>query len=440
MVILAIQDNNYSMKLLLICFFSIIGFSSLRAQTYFPPLTGNTWSTTDPATLGWCQDSINVMYDWLENSDSKAFIVLKDGKIVLEKYFGTFTADSFYVWNSAGKTLTAYAVGIAQHEGFLDIDDATSDYLGSGWTSLTLPQENAITIKHQLTMTTGLDDSAGDPDCTDPACLVYAANPGTRWAYHNAPYTLLDTVIESATGMTLNAWVNQKISSKIGLTGLYIQLGYNNVFASRPRGMARFGLLLSQDGYWNGTAVLPDVTYLNEMRNSSQTLNNSYGYLTWLNGKASFMIPQTQFVFPGSLCPNAPADMYAAEGKNGQIINVVPSEGLVLVRMGSTMGNSLVGTQYNDTIWQYMNRLGCVAGLENQSLEAIQISPNPTNELIRISELQGDEKIELKNQLGQSVPFQQLGNEISLKNLQSGVYFLTIRKENHAKTFRVIRN
>ncbi len=428
------------MKLLLICFLSTVGFSSLRAQTYFPPLTGNTWSTTDPTTLGWCQDSINMMYDWLENSDSKAFIVLKDGKIVLEKYFGTFTADSFYVWNSAGKTLTAYAVGIAQHEGFLDIDDATSDYLGSGWTSLTLPQENAITIKHQLTMTTGLDDSAGDPDCTDPACLVYAANPGTRWAYHNAPYTLLDTVIESATGMTLNAWVNQKISSKIGLTGLYIQVGYNNVFASRPRGMARFGLLLSQDGYWNGTAVLPDVTYLNEMRNSSQTLNNSYGYLTWLNGKSSFMIPQTQFVFPGELCPNAPADMYAAEGKNGQIINVVPSEGLVLVRMGSTMGNSLVGTQYNDTIWQYMNRLGCVAGLENQSLEAIQISPNPTTELILISELQGNEKMELKNQLGQSVPFQQLGNEISLKNLQTGIYFLTIRKENHAKTFRVVRN
>lgn len=425
-------------RLLLLSFF--FGFSSLKAQTYFPPLAGNTWSTTDPATLGWCTDSIENMYNWLENSDSKAFIVLKDGKIVLEKYFGTFTADSFYVWNSAGKTLTAYAVGIAQHEGFLDIDDATSDYLGTGWTSLTLAQENAITIKHQLTMTTGLDDGVSDIHCTDPACLIYKADPGTRWAYHNGPYTLLDTVIESATGMTLNAWVNQKISSKIGLTGLYLQVGYNNIFASRARGMARFGLLLSQDGYWNGTAVLPDVTYLNEMRNSSQTLNNSYGYLTWLNGKSSFMIPQSQFVFPGSLCPNAPADMYAAEGKNGQIINVVPSEGLVLVRMGSTMGNSLVGTQYNDTIWQYMNRLGCVAGLADQSLETIQISPNPTNELVRISELQGNEKIELKNQLGQSVPYQQIGSEISLKNLQSGVYFLTIRKENHTKTFRIIRN
>ncbi|WP_343636800.1 serine hydrolase [Fluviicola sp.] len=418
----------------------LLGFSTLKAQTYFPPLTGNTWSTTDPATLGWCQDSINKMYDWLENSDSKAFIVLKDGKIVLEKYFGTFTADSFYVWNSAGKTLTAYAVGIAQQQGFLDIDDATSDYLGTGWTSLTPGQESAITIKHQLTMTTGLDDGVADPNCTNPSCLVYEAAPGTRWAYHNGPYTLLDSVIESATGMTLNAWVNQKISSKIGLVGLYLQNGYNNVFASKARGMARFGLLLSQDGYWNTTAVLPDITYLNEMRNSSQTLNNSYGYLTWLNGKASFMIPQSQFVFPGSLCPNAPSDMYAAEGKNGQIINVVPSQGLVLVRMGSTMGNSLVGTQYNDTIWQYMNHLNCVAGVADQQLESIQLAPNPTNGIISVSELSGNEVFELKNQQGQAVPFQQTGNEISLKNLQPGVYFLTIRKENHTKTFRVLRN
>lgn len=428
------------MKQILLLLTFILGFSNLKAQTYFPPLVGTTWNTTDPATLGWCQDSINKLYDWLETSDSKAFIVLKDGKIVLEKYFGTFTADSFYVWNSAGKTLTAYAVGIAQHEGLLDINDPTSDYLGSGWTSLTTPQENAITIKNQLTMTTGLDDAVQDQNCTDPVCLIYKAAPGTRWAYHNAPYTLLDSVIEVATGMSLSSWVTQKIGTKIGMTGLYVSAGYNKIFVSKPRSMARFGLLLSQDGYWNGNAVLPDLTYLNEMRNSSQSLNKSYGYLTWLNGKSSFMIPQSQFVFPGELCPNAPADMYAAEGKNGQIINVVPSDGIVLVRMGSTMGNSLVGTQYNDTIWQYMNRLTCTAGLESNSLDLIRIAPNPTNGLLKLSNLTGNELFELKNQVGQAVPFQQIGNEIVFSESQKGVYFLTIRKENRTKTLKVIRN
>ncbi|MNJ85494.1 putative penicillin-binding protein PbpX [compost metagenome] len=428
------------MKQILLLLTFLLGFSHLKAQTYFPPLVGTTWSTTNPATLGWCQDSIDKLYDWLEGSDSKAFIVLKDGKIVLEKYFGTFTADSFYVWNSAGKTLTAYAVGIAQHEGLLDIDDSTSHYLGSGWTNLTTAQENAITIKNQLTMTSGLDDAVPDMNCTDPACLTYKATPGTRWAYHNAPYTLLDSVIEVATGMSLSSWVAQKIGVKIGMTGLYVSAGYNKIFVSKPRSMARFGLLLSQDGYWNGNPVLPDLTFLNEMRNSSQSLNKSYGYLTWLNGKPSFMLPQSQFVFTGSLMPNAPADVYAAEGKNGQIINVSPSDGLVLVRMGSSLGNNLVGTTYNDTIWQYMNRLVCTAGLESNSLDQIQVSPNPTNGLLKLSNLVGDEIFELKNQVGQAVTFQQIGNEIYFSESQKGVYFLTIHRENNTKTLKVIRN
>ncbi|HAT63910.1 MAG TPA: serine hydrolase, partial [Flavobacteriaceae bacterium] len=59
-------------------------------------------------------------------NDTKAFILLKDGKIVLEQYFDDFTAESNWYWASAGKTLTATMVGIAQQEGFLDITNPTS--------------------------------------------------------------------------------------------------------------------------------------------------------------------------------------------------------------------------------------------------------------------------------------------------------------------------
>lgn len=387
-------------KILLITF--LLLFGSLRAQTYFPPLIGSTWDTISPSSLGWCQDSIQKMYNWLETSNSKAFIVLKDGKIVLEKYFGTFTVDSFHVWNSAGKTLTAYAVGIAQKEGFLNINDPTSDYLGTGWTACTPTQEQAITIRNQLTMTSGLDDVT-DFYCTDPACLTYIADAGTRWAYHNGPYTLLDSVIESATGTNLNTWVYQKIGSKIGMTGLFVQSGYNNVFVSKPRSMARFGLLLSQNGFWNGTEVLNDLTYLNAMRTPSQTLNNSYGYLTWLNGQTSFMLPQSQFVFNGPICPNAPSDMYAALGKNGQIINVVPSTGIVFIRMGEDMGNNLVGAQYNDTLWQYMNRLSCVNTVQESQLKNIHFTENPSSQTLELVGLSGTETIQLFSPLDEVV-------------------------------------
>jgi len=93
------------------------------------------------------------------------------------------------------------------------------------------------------------------------------------------------------------------------------------------------------------------------MVNTSQNINPSYGYLWWLNGKAFYMLPSTQFVFPGYLTPPAPKDMIAALGKNGQIINVVPSLGLVFIRMGDAPDNSLVPTTLNNQIWERLARV-----------------------------------------------------------------------------------
>lgn len=319
---------------------------------YFPPLTGTSWETTSPATLGWNTSLQTDLYTYLEQKNTKAFIVLQNGKIVLEKYFGTFTADSNWYWASAGKTMTAMLVGIAQQEGFLNINNKTSQYLGSGWTSVPAAKEDLITIRNQLTMTAGLDDGVPDDDCTLASCLTYKADAGTRWAYHNAPYTLLDKVVENATGQTYNAYFQAKIRNVTGMNGLWIRTGYNNVFYSNARSMARFGLLMLGKGKWDQTIVLSDTTYFRNQINSSQNLNPSYGYLTWLNGKSNHMLPTLQAVFNGSLVPNAPADLYAALGKNDQKIYVVPSRKLVVIRMGNSAGNSqLALSSFDNELW-----------------------------------------------------------------------------------------
>lgn len=427
------------MKNILLLIF-VFAATASKAQLYYPPLTGSTWETMDPSELGWCEDSILQMENWLENSTTKAFIVLKDGKIVIEKYFGTFTQDSLYVWNSAGKTLTAYAVGIAQTEGDLDIDDATTDYLGAGWTSATTPQENAITILNQLTMTSGLDDGVADPFCTTPDCLEYLTAPNTRWAYHNGPYTLLDSVIENATGANLSSYVYSKIGSKIGMTGTYVTIGYNHIFVSKARGMARFGLLLQSNGVWNSTPVQTDLNYLQAMRTPSQSLNPSYGYLTWLNGQSGYQIPGVQFLFNGSLLPNAPADLYAAEGKNGQIINVVPSTGMVVVRMGATLGNSLVATQYNDTIWQYINRLNCGLSVQKEALSDLKIGIDQLQRNVMIIGLNASDEIEVINASGTLVPVRREENIFDFKSVNSGIYFIRINRNGYERVFKVPLN
>ena len=320
---------------------------------YFPPVSGTEWQTSTPASLGWNETNLNDLYTYLQTKGTKAFIILKNGKIVSEKYFGTFTADSSWYWASAGKTMTGMLVGIAQQEGLLDINNKSSQYLGTGWTTLPLAKENLITVRHQLTMTTGLDDDVKpDNDCTSPACLVYKADPGTRWAYHNAPYTMLDKVIESATGKTFNTYFQLKIRDKIGMNGLWFKTGFNNVYYSTPRSMARFGLLLLNKGKWDQTVILSDSNYYKAQTNTSQDLNPSYGYLTWLNGKSNYMLPTLQAVFPGMLTPNAPADMFSALGKNDQKVYVVPSQNLVVIRMGESAGNvQLAVSSFDNELW-----------------------------------------------------------------------------------------
>ena len=331
--------------------------TSGNAALYFP--STNTWEITTPASLNWNTTALNDVYTYLQQKNTKAFIILKNGKIVTERYFGTFTADSNWQWASAGKTMTALLVGIAQEQGILNINNKTSQYLGIGWTSLPLAKENLITIKHQLSMTTGLDDAVTDNHCTTPVCLQYKADAGQRWAYHNAPYTLLDQVIEKASGLTYNQYFQQKIRDRIGMNGLWIKLGYNNVYFSNARSMARFGLLMLAKGKWNGTPILADTNYLSAQINSSQTINPSYGYLTWLNGKTSYMVPTVQLSLNGNLVPNAPADLYAALGKDDQKIYVVPSQGLVVIRMGESAGQSqLAISSFDNELWGKLKAAG----------------------------------------------------------------------------------
>ncbi len=137
------------------------------------------------------------------------------------------------------------------------------------------------------------------------------------------------------------------------MNGIWIKTANsNNVFYSNARSMARFGLLMLNKGKWDATTILSDTTYFNSQVNTSQNFNVSYGYLTWLNGKNSYMVPGSQIVLPGYLIPNAPADMYAALGKNDQKIYVVPSQQLVVIRMGESAGGfSPALSGFDNELW-----------------------------------------------------------------------------------------
>lgn len=431
------------MKRSILLFVSLL-FQFVSAQLYFPPNNSTVWETMSPQDLGWCPNKIDSLYQFLGDNHTKAFIVLKDGKIVLEQYFNGHSATANWYWASAGKTITALLIGVAQQEGHLQITQPTSTYLGAGWTSLTPQQESQITVWHQLTMTTGLHDGLGNLDCTTPSCLQFLASPGARWSYHNAPYTLLTNVIEQATNTTLNLYTTQKLRVPTGMDGFFFNQGdYNQVFLSTARSMARFGLLMLNNGIWNTTPILTQSSYVNAMLNTSQTLNLSYGYLWWLNGKSSFMVPQLQNVFNGSIFPNAPNDMVAALGKNGQFINVVPSQNLVLIRMGDNPDDALVPFLYNDQIWAYMNELECNT-MSNISVKEKQLLlyPNPVHELIHIHMEQTSDPIrfEIHNMQGQLMLTGVTNGSIPVGAFPKGLYVLRIQDHEGIKTACFVKN
>jgi CubicO group peptidase (beta-lactamase class C family) len=324
---------------------------------YFPSLTGSTWDTKTITSLGWNQSAVQPLLDFLALKNSKSFIVLVNGRIVMENYFNGHAATTNWYWASAGKTLTSTLTGIAQQEGLVNLDSKVSQYIGNGWTSEPLAKENLITCKNLLTMTSGLDDLTNG-DAVNPASLTYLADAGTRWAYHNV-YVKLQDVIASASGQTWDNYFNAKLKNKIGMDGAWFTSGNNIVYSSTSRSMARFGLLMLNKGTWNNNVVLNE-TYFNSATNTSQNINQSYGYLWWLNGKTSFHLPGLQTQFNGALIPAGPSDMFMALGKNDQKIYVIPSKKMVVIRMGDVAdpaNPTFALSGFDNELWQKINAM-----------------------------------------------------------------------------------
>jgi CubicO group peptidase (beta-lactamase class C family) len=320
---------------------------------YFPSSTDNNWETKSITSLNWNQSAVQPLKDYLLQKNTKSFMILVNGRIVMEEYFNGHTPTTTWQWNSAGKTLTATITGIAQQEGLLNINDKVSQYISAGWTSAPLLKENLITSKHLLTMTSGLLDTS---DLVIKANLKYLADAGTRWSYHNVFQKLMD-VVAVASGQTYQSYFDAKLKNKIGMEGFWNFGVIYKMYHSNTRSAARFGLMALNKGKWKSETIINE-TYFNESINTSQSINPSYGYLWWLNGKASSMIPGSQNVFTGTLVPSAPADMYAAMGAADQRIYVIPSKNMVVVRMGDASdpaNPSFAVSGFDNALWQKIN-------------------------------------------------------------------------------------
>jgi CubicO group peptidase (beta-lactamase class C family) len=309
---------------------------------------------TDPA-LRAALDQAFAEPDPVHPRQTKAIVVLHNGQLIAERYANGYGPETPIWAHSVTKSVTQALIGILVRQGKLRVDQPAPI---AAWASPSDPH-HAITVDQLIRMDSGLpfDETDGPVNLathmwfreTDTA--AYAASvplahaPGTTWAYGNLSYALLSKLIGNATGNTAasaETFVRHELFAPLGMNHSVIEtdqsgtlLGSGFMYAS-ARDLARFGQLYLDDGVANGKRVLPEgwAAYAH-----SQTLDTGYGAGFWTNLVNQGSVPVWDA--PWGI-PQLPKDMYYARGAFGQYVIIVPSEHLVVVRMGLSVHN--VGT------------------------------------------------------------------------------------------------
>ncbi len=311
------------------------------AWTYPDP----EWQSGAPEDHGFDPALLAQAVAAADDGEAYCLVVARHGVIVAEAYWQGRDATSREPSWSLAKSYTSAVVGIMLDRGDLSSLDTSVSDLVPAWQD---GEHEAITVRHLLSMTSGLAWSAFQDyvvmatfadDHTEFGLDLGAADPPeTAWTYHNGGVQVLEAVVRAATGKAMDAYAEEHLFSRIGSGATWGQdpagnpTAYANVLAT-CRDHARFGYLYLRGGAWAGEPVV-SPSYVDLSLTPSQPFNQAYGLLWWLNGQEpamdSLMAP-----FEGTLVPFAPPDLFGARGFGNQFIDVVPSLDLVVVRIAA---------------------------------------------------------------------------------------------------------
>lgn len=303
------------------------------------------------------KDARTAAIEYAQAANSSAFLIWKDGALEAERYFGETRRDTPIVSKSLAKPVSVLLVGRAMAQGYIaSLDQPAADFL-TEWQDD--PQRSKITIRNLLQMHSGLLPQSFSPERDDILNRAYlhprhdeviindypiTDEPGTRYEYSNANAELIAPLIERATGQRYAAYLGQELLQPIGAAG-------GTVWVNRPGGMAhsgcclllpaqswlRLGMLVLGDGVWDGERLLPDG-FVEEMRAPSRG-NPHYGMGLWLAEpyveKRGFSHPSIAFGKVHHSAPYADPDIALFDGNGNQVVYLIPSQNMVVLRTGS---------------------------------------------------------------------------------------------------------
>lgn len=284
---------------------------------------------------------------YLKDLDTRAFLVFRGDSILYENYSNKHTVNTVSNSFSAAKTVVALLIGIAIEEGKIkSLDEPVGNYIPE---FNTLGKEK-ITIRHLLMMSSGLDweESSSNP-LSENAESYYGTDlhglvtrqkaivaPGKKFLYQSGNSQLLGFILEKATGKSVSEYTQEKIWKRIGTEheaywSLDKENGDEKAFCclyATARDFGRLGKLILNEGCWGMDQVVP-LWYMREMiktphlTTEENVPNKRYGLHIW--------------TYMGGKEP-----VYYCRGIKGQYIISVPSENLVIVRLGLKRNNNFV--------------------------------------------------------------------------------------------------
>lgn len=342
-----------SVTAIALCYISTIAAGD---GLYFPGGDAD-WVRVSPAEAGWDAAALDAAMEFAGARQSSGVVVLLRGRILAERIWSVTGSAQYARRNNATaanghaiedvasvqKSVVAFLVGIAGRKKLVSLDAPVAQYLGAGWSKAITDQEAQITVRHHLSMSSGLNDT-----------LEYMAPAGQRWRYNTRAYSKLIPILEKTSGKDINAITQEWLTGPVGMNdsrwvarrGGGPDVANPVAFQTTVRDLARFGLVMLAKGSWDGMDLLQNPDYFSAMISPSQSMNQAYGYLWWLNGHAGVGESPLEAARTGTMIPSAPADLVAAQGVLGRKCYVVPSLGLVVTRLGDDPGEG-----FNEEFW-----------------------------------------------------------------------------------------
>jgi len=281
-----------------------------------------------------------------------SIMIVKNGKVLVERWYNGESADKPHIMWSVSKTFTSAAAGLAISEGLLKLDDKLVSFFPED-----LPQEvsenlAAVTVRDLLTMNCGqqTEISIDRSDSTLNWTRIFlnhpfTRQPGTYFRYNSYGTYMVSAIVQKVTGQKINDYLESRLWQPLGIEKPEWDESHQGINCGgwglhlKTEDMAKMGQLILQGGEWNGKPVLPAdwvkemssyqvQSYANERPDPRADWNKGYGYQMWMCQHGAFR----------------------ADGANGQYIIIIPDKNVVI----AITTDANLYQPYMDIIWEYL--------------------------------------------------------------------------------------